>query len=154
MKWLCRRQNCWLGNLALGIKLAKHLYTLLWQSPWLCHFRNRKEESVIGMEKPGRRIEGDVVRDEEEMADARPKFVLVRSQGTTCSICSWQHVTQGAVNSIIKWNLPSRAGNPLLSRGEQLKRQDWGKKRCYKLSKNCQRWLMNHWQSIDVSLMK
>lgn len=53
------------------------------------------------MEKPGRRIEADVVRDVEEMADVRPKFVLVGSQSTTCSICSWLHVTQAAMNSIL-----------------------------------------------------
>lgn len=101
MKWPCNRLNCWLGNLTLGIKLAEHLYTLLWQPPVLYHFRSGRGELFIGMEKPGRRIGAHVVRDEDGMADVRPKSVLVGSQGTTCSICSWLCVTQAAVNSAL-----------------------------------------------------
>lgn len=52
------------------------------------------------MEKAGRRVEADVVSDEEEMADVRPQFVLVGSWDTTCSICSWLHVAQAAANSV------------------------------------------------------
>lgn len=42
------------------------------------------------------------------MADARPTFVLVESQGTRCSIYSGLHVTQVAM----KWNSSSMAVNP------------------------------------------
>lgn len=130
MKWPCNRQNCWLGDLALGRKMAKHLYTSLWQSPVFCHFRNEGGELVTGMVKPGRRIEAHVVRDEDGMADVRPRFVLVGSQGTTCSICSWLHVTQAAVNSILLSGIHP-LGQEIPLSGEENKRDKTGEKRYY-----------------------
>lgn len=54
------------------------------------------------------KTEADVFRSEEGMADERPTFVLVESQGTRCSIYSGLHVTQMA----LKCNPPSMAVNP------------------------------------------
>jgi len=50
----------------------------------------------VGAREIGR-TEADVFRGEERMADARPTFVLVESQGTRCSIYSGLHVTQVAM---------------------------------------------------------
>lgn len=62
------------------------------------------------------------------MADVRPKFVLVESQGTTCSICSCLPLTQAAMNSLFLSSIyPLGQEIPLLA--EKNKRDKNGEKK-------------------------
>lgn len=62
------------------------------------------------------------------MADVRPKFVLVGSQGTTCSICSWLPVTQAAMNSVLLSAI-CPLGQEIPLSGEQNERDKTGGKK-------------------------
>lgn len=85
------------------------------------------------------------------MADVRPKFVLVESQGTTCSICSCLPLTQAAMNSLFLSSIyPLGQEIPLLA--EENKRDKNGGEK--KKSLFCV-WMRNRmcWRDVRVFLM-
>lgn len=87
------------------------------------------------------------------MADVRPKFVLVGSQGTTCSICSWLPVTQAAMNSVLLSAIYP-LGQEIPFSGEQNERDKTGGKKkrylCFTLA-----WMRNEacWRDTRVFLV-